>query len=280
MSGSDGIDLEVERTRLLAVNERQRDYYDQTDGGTRSEVNSRSTNLWRALRHRAMQAVSEDRRLALYDTHRDWMGDLAGAKVLELGCGRGSWLSLHLAERAKAYHAIDLSAAQVADLRTRLAGVGRTTFHVGDFLGDGFTERGFDLIYAQSVLHHFDPLDVVIARLNETLAPGGRVITLDPLQTWLPMRLLRAAYRPFQTDAAWEHPFTAASLRQLEAAFAVEARVGLFDLAKWALALGVVLPRAGRRLGDAWFDADLARPATDRSIRRSLQISLLLRRRA
>ena len=115
-------------------------------------------------------------------------------------------------------------------------------YHVGDFLSDDFAEDGFDVIYAHAVIHHFAHTDVLFDQLKAKLAPDGEVITYDPLQVWLPIRLLRAAYRPFQTDAEWEFPFTRKTCRDIAEAFDVKDVFGVFNRAKWALLLGIVSP--------------------------------------
>ncbi len=269
--------MSVARDRMLRVNEAQRAYYDATDGGTVSEVNSPATNLWRRLRHRMLSSVSVAARNQLYDIHKEWLGNLSGAKVLELGSGSGSMLSVYLAGACREYHAIDLSQAQIDVLAGHLQGYGNTTFHVGDFLADDFAPADFDIIYAQSVLHHFEYIDVALDRVLEKLAPGGKVITLDPVQSWWGARLVRAAFRPFQTDAAWEFPFTSTAMRKIETRFTVEQCLALYRKAKWALALGLVSPKRGAQYGDDWFDEDLSQFAGPAERRRALQVSFCLR---
>lgn len=265
--------------KMLSVNADQASYYDATDGGTVSIINSRMTNLWRRFRHRAISSVPETVRAGVYDVHKAWLGDLSGAKVLELGCGSGSALTEYLADNARAYHAIDLSAAQIGMIGARLGPRDNVTLHTGDVLAEEFTERGFDVIYAQSVFHHFRFIDVLFDRIDTLLAPDGRITTLDPVQAWWPARLIRAAFRPFQTDAEWEYPFTAATLKKIENRFAVRASLALFNRAKWALAVGLFLPERGARMGERQFRADLANQPAWRDRRAALQISYLLGRK-
>lgn len=269
------------RDEMLRTNLAQRAYYDQTDGGAISEINSPATNLWRWLRARASAAVSDDMRAEFYAKHRDWIGDLSGKKVLELGCGTGTALSEYLADHAGEYHAIDLSPMQVEELKTRLGARQNTYFHSGDILDDTLTETGFDVIYAHSVFHHFRHIEVLFDRIDALAARNAKIITLDPLQSWLPARAFRAAFRPFQTDAAWEFPFDAATLRQIEKRFIAERSIGLFQRAKYALILGMISPRLGARFGDRWYGTDLDRDATGSAMnkRSAIQISYLLRPR-
>ena len=263
---------------MLEINRAQADYYNQTDGGLTSEANGFATNLWRRMRQRALGTVSEAARDGVYDIHRRWMGDLSGKKVLELGVGHGSPLSRYLATRSAAYHALDLSQREIDQLRASLPDTPSIHYHVGDFLSDDFTEGGFDVIYAHAVIHHFGHTDVLFGQLKAKLAPGGEVITYDPLQIWLPIRLLRAVYRPFQTDADWEFPFTRQTCREIAASFKVKDAFGVFNRAKWALLLGIINPALGRRKGDDWFRADLASRDSGRDMMQSLHISYRLAR--
>jgi hypothetical protein len=62
------------------------------------------------------------------------------------------------------------------------------------------------------------------------------VITVDdPLETWLPTRLLRMAYRPFETKVQ-----------------------GTDGFSKWGIRLGFVAPRYARHWAKAWHEEDLA----------------------
>ena len=265
---------------MLETNKAQAEYYNETDGGLTSEVNGFATNLWRRMRLRTLGTVSSAAREGVYHIHRQWLGDLSHKKVLELGVGHGSPLSRYLASRSAAYHALDLSAREINLLRRKLPDKPTIHYHIGDFLSDDFAEGGFDVIYAHAVIHHFAHTDVLFDQLKAKLAPGGEVITYDPLQVWLPIRALRAAYRPFQTDADWEFPFTRQTCRDIAAAFDVKDRFGVFNRAKWALLLGIVNPALGKRKGDAWFRADLASRDSGRDTMQSLHISYRLARPA
>jgi SAM-dependent methyltransferase len=264
---------------MLETNIRQKAYYETADGHSPSPGNGFATNLWRTIRARMLDAVPPAARRDIHDVHRHWIGPLTGLKVLELGCGRGTPMSEHLARNSGHYHAIDLSSSSVSALAERLGPLPHVTLHVGDFLGDTFTERGFDLIYAHSVLHHFEHLGVALDRLMSILASSGRVISYDPLQTWAPARLLRSMYRPFQTDRAWEFPFDAEDLEEIERRFTVLERVGLLDRCKWAMVIAAVAPDTGRRLGARWFRSDTRPRRSPAELRSCLHVTYHLQRR-
>lgn len=79
---------------------------------------------------------------------------------------------------------------------------------VCDILSEDFKEKDFDIIYAKSVFHHFEHIDVFLKRVHSLLKPGAKVITFNPLQNSLLVLMARSAYRPFQSDRHWEWPFT------------------------------------------------------------------------
>jgi 2-polyprenyl-3-methyl-5-hydroxy-6-metoxy-1,4-benzoquinol methylase len=274
--------MEPEVREMLRINEEQRKYYEQADGAKESEINGFATNLWRRWRARALSVFEEgeiDGSLARL--HLDWIGDrLPSMKVLDLGVGYGNPLSGTLAREAREYIAIDLSDTLVKWFRQQLESqpTRNARAFVADFLSDEFTEKDFDLVYARAVFHHFKHFDAFLEKLRRSMAPGGMVITLDdPLETWLPMKLLRMAYRPFQTDADWEYPFTHASLRSIQRQFDVEKVQGTYGFSKWGIPLGFVAPQLARRRAMEWHRKDLAYPYDLGNVTSCLRASLLLR---
>jgi len=276
--------MEHEVSEMLRINKAQRDYYDHADGAGESEVNGFATNLWRRWRGRAL-SVFEDAAMdrSLSEVHLRWLPrDLSRSKVLDLGVGYGNPLSITLAKAAGSYVAIDLSPRLVDHFQRQLdrAGAPNARALVADFLSEEFAERDFDLVYARAVFHHFKYFDAFLENLHGRLAPGGVVVTLDdPIETWAPMKVLRAAYRPFQTDASWEYPFTRATLRRIERFFTIERAQGTYDSSKWAIPLGIVAPKFARRCATRWHEKDLARTYSVSTVTSSLRVSFLLRRK-
>ena len=209
------------------------------------------------------------------------MGDISRAKVLDLGCGSGNALSVHLAEASKEYVAVDLSEVHLQNLQHRLnaSGIRNATLKAVDFLSNEFSDSEFDLIYARSVLHHFKHFEKLLDHLELKLRPGGRIITYDPIQVWRPIKLARALVRPWQTDAEWEYPFDAPALRAIEARFVVLDRRGIWGRSKWASIIGLVAPNYGSRFATSLHAADMKNNTTPRSVHRCLQITYHLKRR-
>jgi SAM-dependent methyltransferase len=122
----------------------------------------------------------------------------AGQRLLDIGCGTGSLLD-DLPEGVE-YLGLDFNAGYL-DAARRRHGV-RGSFvctRVEELRADSWSAV-FDLVVAKGVLHHL--ADAVAARLvalaHASLAPGGRLVTIDPVrhasQPW-PSRLLMALDR-------------------------------------------------------------------------------------
>lgn len=276
---SNGAMSDQQLKEMLDTNRSQREYYETCDGHTPSKGNTWGTNIWRVVRSRALSAIPPSIGNVVYSRHSQWIGSPSGLKVLELGCGSGTSLSEYLAQSAREYHAIDLSSTKIAALRSKLGGSASVKLHVGDFLASSFSERDFDLVYAHSVLHHFKFFCTALDRVDSVLSPTGRLITYDPIQTWLPARVLRLLYRPFQADRDWEFPFDGNALAELDRRYCTLDSFGVFGRCKWALAIALFAPKLGQRLGNRWFAADLLGEATSPSIRKCLHASFHLRRR-
>ena len=69
------------------------------------------------------------------------------------------------------------------------------------------------------------------------MAKGGIIISYDPLQTSMPIKILRSLYRPFQSDKDWEWPFSKQTLKKLDASFKILHRRGLLGKSKYGIPL-------------------------------------------
>jgi len=194
-----------------------------------------ATKIWFSLRNGMLQKVRRSIGVEkqIHQLHLEWCGDLSNKKVLDLGCYEGNSLSIHLALNSKEYIAIDLSEKGISHLRNRLKNIEHANAFAMDFLSEEFTEKDFDLIYAYGVLHHFKDVEMLIGRLNEKLNTHGTIISNDPLQTSLPIKLIRKLYRPFQSDKDWEWPFSKKVYYQFERAFKIKERRAMLGKAKW-----------------------------------------------
>lgn len=238
---------------ILETNIKQAEFYN-------SKKKNLVTYIWSRFRNGILNKVRKNSGVQdqAYLLHKEWFGDLSTKKVLDLGCFSGNYWSMYLAENSKEYLGIDLSSVAIAKLNERLVNYPMAKAKTIDFLSDDFVEKDYDLIYAYGVLHHFENTKIVIDKLNEKLAFNGQIISYDPLETSLPIKIIRTLYRPFQSDAAWEWPFTKKTFYQFQDAFTIIERRGLLGKSKW-MALISILPISDEKknkLGNKWHKED------------------------
>jgi ubiquinone/menaquinone biosynthesis C-methylase UbiE len=128
-----------------------------------------------AREHDAMAFTAAD--VARLPVLRERLGDLAGLRVLEPGCGAGH-LTEQLAEwvgPAGRVVAVDPSAAMLERARARVAGAANVEFQQTRIEDVEFAAGAFDRIVCFRVWPHFETGDAVLARCARWLVPGGRL---------------------------------------------------------------------------------------------------------
>lgn len=113
------------------------------------------------------------------------VGDVAGRRVLEAGCGPGS-LTSWLVENDALVTAFDVSSAML-EITRGLVG-GRATLLRAD-LGEPLEfapSASFDLVVASLVLHYLRDWDALLAEFRRVLREDGRVVfsTHHPTMDW------------------------------------------------------------------------------------------------
>lgn len=222
-------------TESLEVNKRQKEFYNSS----KTSKKNLASRTWSKMRNGLLSNYRRefDIKDKVYDQHKIWLGDLKDKKVLDLGCLRGNALSIYMAKHAKEYIGIDLSDVAIEKLNKKIESNNCENAKglAVDFLSDEFKHSNFDVIYAYGVLHHFEHLDILINKLREKLAVGGQIISYDPLQTSLPIKALRAAYRPFQSDKDWEWPFSKTTLKKFDSSFVIKEKKGILGKSKYGI---------------------------------------------
>ncbi len=269
-----------ELKEMLLVNEKQKEFYED-DTLTIESHGNLLTRLWRKARRRQgavrkALGVSDD----VYGKHWEWLGDLSDKTVLDLGCYAGNPLSLDIAAKSAYYLGIDLSEIAIRALQGKLtdAGIEHADAMAVDFLSPDFGDRRFDIIYVHGCAHHFRHFEAFIQKTTQHLVPGGVMITADPMETHPLVWLVRRMYRPFQSDADWEWPFTRKTFAVIQKYYDIEALQGMMGHAKWAFPLMFINRKLALKKGQRWHERDKAEAvALGPGLYRCLQVSLKLR---
>jgi ubiquinone/menaquinone biosynthesis C-methylase UbiE len=104
----------------------------------------------------------------------DWLGDLAGRRVLDVGCGKGRFARI-LAETHPQVQVwgVDLALAM---LRSVPDGIGRCA---ASMLELPFGDAAFDAAYATESLEHAVDIESAVAEICRVVKPGGRIVVID-----------------------------------------------------------------------------------------------------
>ncbi len=140
------------------------------------------------------QLFSRDRLVAWshrrrFDTAVAIAREFAGRRVLDYGCGDGTFLALAMmTDRAPALGVgaeLSLDATRECRLRYRDE-PGLEFVQVNDLDGAGHTGR-YDAVFCMEVLEHVVDWDPELARMSRLLASGGKLIVSVPVETGVPV---------------------------------------------------------------------------------------------
>jgi SAM-dependent methyltransferase len=132
-----------------------------------------------------------------FDTGLALAQAFGGRRLLDYGCGDGTFLALLSASAAPPAEAVgaELDDTQVSDCRARL-GEGRGLSFVSiDSLDNPSHRHRYDAVVCMEVLEHVVDLDAVIDRLWRMLAEDGTLLVSVPVETGLPLLIKQAARR-------------------------------------------------------------------------------------
>ena len=173
------------------------------------------------------------------------MGDLAGRRVLDYGCGRGKF-ALLLAARGAQVIGIDIS----KEVFTRVArgkgqGSGQVQFVVGDAHQTGLASGLFDFVVGNGILHHLD-VTRSYREVHRLLKPGAKAFFVEPLASHPLLRAIRALTPSARTRD--EHPLRFADIDGARSIFSCVEHRELFLLSVAIFPLALFSPRTASLL--------------------------------
>ena len=114
------------------------------------------------------------------------LGNIKNKKLLEVACGSGAQALLFCRNGAE-LTAIDISEQSVAETKKVLTEnhLGKVPVKKMDAENLSFQENTFDLVYFNSLLMHIKDKDKVISESLRVLKPGGKLIFIETLKSWL-----------------------------------------------------------------------------------------------
>jgi SAM-dependent methyltransferase len=133
-----------------------------------------------------------------------------GQRILDYGCGDGTFLALLLAGPSAPAEAVgvEIDATQVEDCRARLGGRPGLRFDLIASL-DGRSEQArYDGVVCMEVLEHVAALDTVIDQIWRALVPSGTLIVSVPVEIGLPLLLKQAVRRVAGWRGIGDYPGT------------------------------------------------------------------------
>ena len=103
------------------------------------------------------------------------LGDLSGLRVVDLGCGDGTFADVVLDRGAQTYLGLDGSAAMVDIARKRLPST-RAQFQLGRIEDFRPPPESADLVTSRMALHYLREVSPTLRSIHQALAPAGRLI--------------------------------------------------------------------------------------------------------
>ncbi len=133
--------------------------------------NSSSVELYLEHRHSELSPNKTMEAPAFFRT----MGDPAGKRVLDLGCGDGSFAEHLIARGVAAYHGIDSSILMIEKARAG-ENAARASFELSDIEELSLQSAQYDLVTSRMALHYVSDLNRLMSQIRMCLGVAGRVV--------------------------------------------------------------------------------------------------------
>jgi ubiquinone/menaquinone biosynthesis C-methylase UbiE len=132
-----------------------------------------------------------NKEVLLTPTFLDMLGDVAGKRVLDAGCGEG-FLSRLVAKRGASVLAVDLAEKMLTIARERTPIELEIDYRHANLENlDGLQSGSFDLVLSSMVIQDLPDYEAAIAEIFRVLRSGGRCV-------------MAVAHPCFSSDGAWE----------------------------------------------------------------------------
>jgi ubiquinone/menaquinone biosynthesis C-methylase UbiE len=187
-----------------------------------AKARNRQTPAARQKRVWDKAAPGYDKQIAFFEKiqfggGREWLGERAHGRVLEVAIGTGRCLPYYKADAIVT--GVELSPAMLAIARQRAADIGREVdFREGDAELLPFEDRSFDTVVCALALCTIPSPAAAIGEMSRVLVPGGRLLLLDHIgSSWPPVYAAQWLLERVTIRAAGEH-FTRRQLALVQAA--------------------------------------------------------------
>jgi ubiquinone/menaquinone biosynthesis C-methylase UbiE len=141
----------------------------------------------------------------------NYLGDLRGKKILDLGCGLGE-SSVYFAIKGAEVTACDISEGML-EVASKLAEKRKVKINTLQAYSDNLVNiknEYFDIVYAGNLLHHVD-IEKTIKEVFRVLKWGGRFVSWDPLAHNPLINIYRKIATEVRTED--EHPLSMKDLK-------------------------------------------------------------------
>lgn len=141
-----------------------------------------------------------------------------GKRVLEYGCGTGSFAFYIVQQGARQVVGIDISEVGIeqANLKAQALELENITFSVMDAEAMDFDDESFDVVCGSAILHHLD-METALSEIVRVLVPDGRAIFIEPMGYNPAINLFRRLTPRYRVED--EHPLKRADFDLIKQRF-------------------------------------------------------------